>query len=79
MKKSKQSGRKTLRKSVRSTRKKSSVGYKTYQTHDNGGRPFLVQVNTKLKKLCVFNQDYDDDTNKWTKGEKILETRYDVA
>ena len=30
-----------------------------YFTHDNGGRPFMVDVNTKSKSLEVYQLDFD--------------------
>lgn len=51
-----------------------------YFTHDNGGRPFMVDVNTKSKSIEVYQ--YNDDSNEYHGGEEkyytnlMFETKY---
>jgi hypothetical protein len=49
-------------------------GAKTYETHDNGGRPFAV-VDFK-NRVEVYEQIFDDVTKKTAHGKQVYKTSY---
>jgi hypothetical protein len=59
-----------------STRK--AKGVKSYEVHDNGGRPFLVEVNSSTKHVDVFLYDWVGESlnGKYHKGKSVLSTHY---
>jgi hypothetical protein len=46
----------------------------TYEIHDNGGRPFLVEDHGG--KVTVYRQEFDEATETYTLGKKVLESPY---
>ena len=56
--------------------KRQSKSVKTYEIHDNGGTPFIVDVDSKSKKATVFKNNYNEDTNNFIIGKKLLEIPY---
>jgi len=70
--------------SRKSTRKKytsrhfptrKAKGVTSYEIHDNGGRPFVVEVNPSKKEVEVFlNESMEGGT--YIKGKSIYHTRY---
>lgn len=59
---------------IHETRK--AKGVKSYEIHDNGGRPFVVEVNPSKKVVDVFLNEFIEDSDKYTKGKLILHTAY---
>ncbi len=47
---------------------------KRYEIHDNGGRPFIVEVHPD--HVIVHKQDYDFDTEAYLPPKKILKRAY---
>ena len=54
--------------------RKAKKGVKTYKIHDNGSVPFLVEDDGK--KIVVFRQTYDIDTDTTSLGKKVFESPY---
>lgn len=55
---------------------RKAKGVKSYQIHDNGGRPFVVEVHSAKKEVEVFLNEYNEDTDKFIKGKSILRSPY---
>lgn len=59
---------------------RKAVGHKrsgtraTYEIHDNGGRPFLVEDHGG--KVTVYRQEFDEATETYSVGKKVLESAY---
>ena len=53
---------------------RETKGVKSYEIHDNGGRPFIADVTSK--KVIVYKNDYNEDANDWIIGKKLLEIPY---
>lgn len=47
---------------------------KTYETHDNGGRPFCVEVEDD--EIHIYSQLWDEENEYWAKHKLILKTSY---
>jgi hypothetical protein len=67
--------------SIKGSKKKGSIkGMKTYFTHDNGGRPFMVQIIDDV--ISVYKQDLDsnsdeedyEDTSTYNKKIKTIKS-----
>ncbi len=58
--------------STKATRKMK--GIKTYEIHDNRGRPFVAEDHKK--SLIVYSQTYDDVTDKYSRSKEVLNTPY---
>lgn len=56
------------------TRKASHA--RRYQIHDNGGRPFLVDVDEKKKHLTIYKQKYDFDMEGYLPPKLVKEYAY---
>jgi len=74
------SPRKTLKKQKPETKPKPKGTL--YEIHDNGGRPFIAEVNERQRKLTVYKAepvDPDPDAVRWDvyPGKVIHETRYE--
>lgn len=52
-----------------------SLGFKSYEIIDNGGRPFVADVTSS--KIEVYKQVYDDENDTYVKDKKILDTNYE--
>jgi hypothetical protein len=53
---------------------RKAKGVKRYEIHDNGSVPFLVDDDGK--KIVVFRQHYDINTDTTTLGKKVFESPY---
>ena len=56
------------------TRKVKAKGVKTYKIHDNGSEPFVVDDDGK--KIVVFRQTFDINTDTYSLGKKVFESPY---
>ena len=53
---------------------RKAKGVKRYEIHDNGSKPFVVDDDGK--KIVVFRQTFDIDTNTYSMGKKVFESPY---
>jgi hypothetical protein len=56
---------------------KKAKGVTFYEIHDNGGRPFVVEVNSTKKEVEVFLNEWMEGGS-YIKGKSIYHTRYKV-
>lgn len=49
---------------------------KRYQIHDNGGRPFAVDVVPDKKEADIYRQTYDTNSGKYTIDKRIISYKY---
>ena len=49
---------------------------KSYETHDNGARPFLVIDNPSKKEIEVMKQEYNKEKDKYEPVKKVYSTKY---
>ena len=63
---SKKSSRKRSKKASKKESRKSAKQWKTYWTHDNGGRPFQVKISG-LNYHITGNQEKEDNEYQWVK------------
>lgn len=66
----------TYKWSLKQVNKTRKVGEKEYKIHDNGNTPFTVYDDSKKKKVTVYRMDFNEESNKYIPGKKVLETSY---
>lgn len=62
------------------TVKKKQSRTSNYEIHDNGARPFCVEVDTKNKHIAIIEQRWvsgDKSSGHYEKGKTIMHTNYE--